>query len=274
MPQYNKDVVNQSIFITGASSGIGLALSHFFAKPNVTLGLLARRGDLLEVTANTCRAKGATVFIYEANVDDANEMRHCINDFLTKTKRIDIVIANAGIRLEESDDFQDSTVAEQIMATNYLGVIHTFMPFVAHMKQHQTGQLVAISSIAALRGTPNSGAYSASKAAVNLWTESLRLRLMSHRIAVTTISVGFVATPMTSDLPFWMPGLIQPEKAAQLIGHAIAKRKRSITLPWQSKLIWSFLFILPNRLYDKIIMLVKNSNVLERINSIQQKEMQ
>lgn len=102
------------------------------------------------------------------------------------------------------------------MRVNYFGLINTITPFIKEMKAAGKGQIVAISSIGSFRGTPNSGAYSASKAAVNVWTESLRLRLVSHGISVTTIGLGFVDTAMTEGLPFWIPGILSPQKGRNI----------------------------------------------------------
>jgi short-subunit dehydrogenase len=245
------------VFITGASSGIGAALGEFYARSGAILGLLARNGDELHSVAKRCRAKGAVVHEFVADVTDLPAMRKSAADLLELAGHVDIVIANAGIRGEEDPDCQDEQIPEQIVRVNYLGVINTFSPFIRPMKTQSSGQLVAISSIASFRGTPNSGAYSASKAAVNVWTESLRLRLISHGISLTTICLGFVDTAMTAGLPFWMPGILSPEKAAELIARSIEKRARIVTLPWQSRFIWTLFRILPGGLYDKLIIWAK-----------------
>ena len=218
-----KKFSSRVVCITGASSGIGAALSEYYAQPGMTLALLARDEVELRTISEKCRAKGAVVHEYVADVTDVEAMRRCATDLLGRVERVDIVIANAGIRGEEDPDCQDTQIAEEIMRVNYFGVINTFSPFIRPMKARGHGQLAVISSIASFRGTPNSGAYSASKAAVNVWTESLRLRLIPHGISLTTICLGFVNTAMTAGLPFWMPGILSPEKAAALIAKNIAK---------------------------------------------------
>jgi short-subunit dehydrogenase len=245
------------VWITGASSGVGAALSEYYAQPGTTLGLLARQKVELNSVAEFCRSKGAVVHEYVADVTDIDLVRKFSNDFLEHAGHIDVVIANAGIRGEEDLDFQDTYLAEEIMKVNYFGVINTFSPFIKVMKASGEGRLVAISSIASFRGTPNSGAYSASKAAVNLWTESLRLRLIPYGISVTTIGLGFVNTAMTSDLPFWMPGILSPQKAAKQIANAIKNKARLPIIPWQSRIIWNGFRILPGLIYDKLIILAK-----------------
>lgn len=245
------------VWITGASSGIGEALSDYYATAGATLALLARNEVDLHCVAERCRATGAIVYEYVADVCEVELLRSCVTDFLSRVGTVDIVIANAGIRGEEDDDFMEWHIPEEVMRVNYLGVINTFAPFIPHMREKHAGQLVVISSIAAFRGTPNSGAYSASKAAVNVWAESLRLRLTPFGITVTTICMGFVATAMTEGLQFSMPVILSPKEAAVLIADNIAKRKRLVTLPWQSRFIWTVFQILPGFMYDKLILWAK-----------------
>ena len=245
------------VWITGASSGVGAALSEYYAQPGAILGLISRKKKELNSVAQLCRSKGAEVYEYVADVTDVDLVRNCSNEFLDHTGHIDIVIANAGIRGEEDQDYLDTLIAEEIMRVNYFGVINTFSPFVKVMKDTGKGRLVAISSIASFCGTPNSGAYSASKAAVNVWTESLRLRLIPYGISVTTIGLSFVNTAMTANLPFWMPGILSPQKAAILIANKIKSKARLPIIPWQSRIIWNGFRILPGFIYDKLILLAK-----------------
>lgn len=249
---------SQVVLITGASSGIGEALSKYYASPDIILGLVARNAAELHAVAEACRLLGARVYEYVVDVCDVKNMRKCAADFLEQTGKVDIVIANAGIRREEDDDCQQWDIPEETMRVNYLGVINTFSPFIRPMKERRAGQFVVISSIGAYRGTPNSGAYSASKAAINVWSESLRLRLIPYKISVSTICMGFVATAMTEGLPFSMPGILSAAEAANLIANAIKARKRVVTLPWQSRYIWTVFRVLPGVLYDKLILWAKS----------------
>ena len=244
----------QNIFITGASSGIGEALSILYAKQGVTLGLLStNKLNTLEDVANRCRAEGAKVFTYNSDVSEKESITEFAFDFQSKVSGTILVIANAGVAFVEDSEFIDTEIPMQNMRVNYFGVINTLLPFIPHMKKNKTGHLVIISSISSLRSTHNSGAYSASKAAINLWSEGLRLRLRPYQIPVTTLCVGFVDTAMTKNNPFWMPGLISAAKAAQLISNAITRKKRLVTLPWQSGGLWTIFHLMPDAMYDWII---------------------
>lgn len=258
-----KPTAFENIFITGASLGIGAALSKYYAAPGISLGLISRGKERLEEVAGQCRRKGAVAHTYVADVTAADDLRRCALDFQTRVEFVDLVIANAGIRVEEDTDYQDISASARVMEVNYVGVINTFSPFIPAMKKRRSGHLAVISSIAAFRGTPNSGAYSASKAAINVWTESLRLRLNPYGICVSTLCAGFVRTAMTSSLDFWMPGILNTEEAAAIIASAIRHRKRLVTFPWQSMMIWTFFRMLPGPLYDRLILWAKANQTKE-----------
>ena len=251
----------KSYWITGASSGIGRALAEFYAKPGFKLGLVARRADKLDEVASYCRNLGADVYLYVADVRDAEAMRMAANHFLSCIGSVDIIIANAGIRAEEGPDYLDKDLPLDVMNTNFIGVINTFAPFIPSMRERKSGHLAVISSIAAFRGTQNSGLYSASKAAVNIWTESLRLRLKPFSISVSTLCAGFVDTEMTRDITFAMPGLLSAKDAAKAIDYGIRHRKRIYIFPWQSRLIWTFFRMLPGPIYDNIIIWAKRNHL-------------
>jgi len=251
-------VAVSSVFISGASSGIGRALALQYANNGVHLGLLARREELLERVAQECRGKGASVIVYECDVRDRERVYDSARDFIGKCGGIDLVIANAGIRLEEDNDFMDINVHMETFMTNYIGVYNTVSPFIEAMREKHSGHIVFISSIAAIKATPNSGAYSASKAAVNKWAESVRLRLYSYGIDVTTLCVGFVETEMTKGLPFWMPGKLSSTQAAAMICRAIERKRRVISFPWQSRIIWRTFQIMPDFIYDRIIVWLRS----------------
>ncbi len=247
-----------NIWITGASKGIGASLSEFYAKPGVCLGLVSNEKERLEATAARCMDKGAVVYTYAADVRDAARLDECASDFQSRAKPVDLVIANAGIRIEEDTEYNARSVPVQLMGVNYFGVINTIVPFIEEMKKRRSGHLVIISSIAAYRGTPNSGAYSASKAAIGLWAESLRLRLKPYRIYVSVVVPGFIKTEMNDGLGFWMPGLMSTADAARHITSAIRRRRRHVTFPWQTKTIWAVFRALPGPLYDSLILWAKN----------------
>lgn len=165
----------------------------------------------------------------------------------------DVVVANAGISTgTATGQAEDLSAFGRVFETNVLGIVNTFQPFVARMRERRTGALVGIASIAGFRGLPGSGAYSASKAAAIAYLESLRVELRGSGIAVVTICPGYIATPMTAGNPYPMPFLMQPDVAARKIARAIARGKRFYVLPWPMALAGRALRVLPRPLYDRV----------------------
>jgi short-subunit dehydrogenase len=163
----------------------------------------------------------------------------------------DIVIANAGVSRGTLTEIADDLPAfRAVFDTNVLGLVHTFHPFVAAMRDVRRGTLVGIASVAGFRGLPGAGAYSASKAAAISYLESLRVELAGSGVAVVTVCPGYVATPMTARNAYRMPFLLGADKAARLIARAIARRRRHYVLPWPMALVGRALRLLPRPLYD------------------------
>ena len=239
------------VFITGASSGIGMALAREFADEDVVLGLISRRIEQLDNLANDL---ATDVYVYAADVGDSLAMKSAAEAFIQSVGVPDVVIANAGVSSGTlTSEAKDQVVFEQIMRTNVLGMVHTYQPFVEAMKIRGSGTLVGISSIAGFRGIPGSGAYSASKAAATAYLESLRVELSSSGVNVLTVCPGYIKTPMTDVNPFYMPFLMDADRAARSIRKAIVKKKRFHVLPWQMSLVGFFLRLIPRCIYDPLM---------------------
>jgi len=239
------------VFITGASSGIGAALAHEYAARGATLGLLARRGEALAALVATL-PNAERHRTYAVDVCDHAALAAASADFLRAAGGADIVIACAGIShgtLTERPE--DLPVFESVFATNVTATVATFAPFIPSMRE-AGGQrrLVAIGSVAGVRGMRGAGAYCASKAAVHAYCESLRLELKRSGIRVVTIAPGYIATPMTRDNRFPMPFLMPAERFARAAVRAIARGDSYRVLPWQMGAVAAFLRMLPNRVFD------------------------
>ncbi|MEO8991605.1 MAG: SDR family oxidoreductase [Nitrosospira sp.] len=236
-----------NVIISGASSGLGSALARHYAGLGATLGLIARRADLLKTLA--AELSGASIYV--ADVRDADAMEAAALDFMRRHGCPDIVIANAGISRGTLTEYaEDRAVFESILATNVIGMANLFQPFIAAMRTAGQGSLVGVASVAGYRGLPGSGAYSASKAAAISYLESLRVEMRGNGVAVITICPGYVATPMTANNPFRMPFLLTAEAAAEKIVRIIENKTLFAVIPWQMAIVARILKFLPNFLYD------------------------
>lgn len=220
----------KSVFITGASSGLGRALAIAYAEKGMTLFICGRNADGLDVTAAACRAQKAVVHPYIFDVNNALEATSAIND-ANRTKPIDLVIANAGVSGGVLGTRENALSTQQILKTNIFGVVNTILPSIDIMRQNGGGQLAIISSISGYRGMSSCPAYSASKACVKAWGEGLRGFLKPARIAVSVICPGFIETPMTDKNQFKMPFIMRPEKAAAIIRRRLTRAPAIIAFP-------------------------------------------
>ena len=245
--------MNERIFITGASSGIGEALAIEYAKRGAILGLCARRTEKLNDVANKCKDLGAKeVLVYTLDVTDESQSTKIAKQFSDHVQEIDIVIANAGVAYSDKISSGDPSQINKVISTNVIGVTNTIIPFVPKMKETNSGKIVIISSIASFRPIAFHGCYSSSKAAVRMLADSWRMALKKYNIQLTSICPGFIVSEMTDVNKFPMPFLLQTDDAARKMVKAIDKGKKTYILPWQYKTIIYLTRWLPTPLYYKI----------------------
>jgi NAD(P)-dependent dehydrogenase (short-subunit alcohol dehydrogenase family) len=239
------------VFITGASSGLGAALAREYAARGATVGLVARRRALLD-TLRAQLPNPERHRVYALDVTDRAALGAAAADFIGACGGTDIVIACAGISAGTLTEYaEDMAVFDAIVATNVGATVATFAPFVATMKAQATPcRLVGIGSVAGVRGLPGAGAYCASKAAVRVYCESLRLELKPHAIKVVTIAPGYIDTPMTEHNAYPMPFLMAPERFAAKAADSIAAGTTYRVIPWQMGVVAKLLRLLPDTLYD------------------------
>jgi short-subunit dehydrogenase len=251
------------IFITGASSGIGYALAHEYAKryanSDCSIGLVSRRSDHLQDLANSLQNQyHVTCSIYPLDVRDSLACQLAAQDFTSKFGAPNVVIASAGVSRGTLTEYREDIPAFQaVMDINVMGMVHTFQPFIAAMKQAaqhgQNAQLVGVASVAGIRGIPGSAAYSASKSAVITYCESLRAEMQHYNIAVSTIAPGYIRTPMTEINQYKMPFLMDADVFAYKFANAVDNKARYQVIPWQMGIIAKIMRLIPARLWDYLM---------------------
>lgn len=239
-----------SVVITGASAGLGAALVRRYAGSGAQVGLIARRGVELEQLAQEFPGYCAAQV---ADVRDSGAMRQAAAALIARHGVPEIVIANAGISIGTITELpEDGQVFRDIFDINVIGMVNTFQPYIAAMRERGHGVLVGIASVAGYRGLPGATAYSASKAAAIAYLEGLRVELRSSGITVITICPGYITTAMTANNPYRMPFIISAEIAAEKIVTIIARQKTFAVLPWPMAIIARLMHILPRWIYDPL----------------------
>ncbi len=242
------------VVVTGASSGIGWALATQALQRGWRVALVARREAELRARLQAEPAWSGRWRVWLADVDEAAALQAVARECLAQWGVPDVVIANAGISLGvDTAEAADLPVFAQVLRTNVLGVLHTFHPFLAPMRERGAGRLVAIASVAGIRGLPGHGAYCASKAGVIAYAESLRGELRGSGVGVSTLVPGYVATPLTARNRYPMPFLMQPEAFAERAWRAIDAGVSYRVIPWPMGVVAKLMRLLPDALFDRLL---------------------
>jgi short-subunit dehydrogenase len=260
----------RTILITGASSGIGRALALAYAAPGVHLALIGRNQERLAEVAAAAKVQGADVTTAQVDVRDREAM-HAWIAAADAAQPFDLAIANAGITSGLADGAlaEDPEAVRALLATNLFGVLNTVEPLIGPMCVRGQGQIAIIGSLAGLRGLPFSPAYSASKAAVHAYAESLRGRLERRGVLVSLAIVGFVKTPLNDSIDTIKPFEVSDAEAARIIKHGLARGRAVIAFP--VVLYWAAWLarILPPRFVDRLFtrFAVNVPETQERVNT-------
>jgi short-subunit dehydrogenase len=254
------DWTQKVVLITGASSGIGRALALELGRRGARVGLTARRADELSKVAEEVSRAGGQALVLPADVRRAEEINEVASRVREKWGRVDVLVANAGMTSTTAGTKLDASEAGDVITINVIGVVNSVAAVLPDMLKRGDGHLVAISSLASYRGMPKSGAYSASKAAVSTFFESMRVDLRRSGVAVTTIHPGFVRTPLTANRKKKLPFLLEADDAACRIIRAVERRARTYAFPWQLASLVRVIRHMPGALYDR---LASNSNFRE-----------
>ena len=247
----------KSILITGASSGIGKALTKELSYYNCRLFLAARRKILLDEIADNLSKTNSNIFTFECDVSEKQSVSDLFNQIKNKTDFIDIAILNAGVGHNMKVENFDSKYAWQIFGTNVLGLIYCIEQLLPDYLREKRGTIAGVSSLADNRGFSESGFYCASKAAATIYLDGLRVELRSHGVKVITIKPGFVKTPMTDKNDFKMPLLMPVEKSAKIILRGLEKEKSIIQFPLPLVIGSKLVGALPTFIYERLARLLK-----------------
>lgn len=258
-PQWN------TIWITGASTGIGREVALKLADTGAQIAISARSADKLAELA----ALKPNIHAYPLDVTDFDAVQTTAAQIRTQHGGLDLVILNAGAYSPQRADISFSAQqCKDTMAINYGGVVNGIEAVLPDMVSRDRGRIAIVASVAGFRGLPRASSYSPTKAAEIALAESIELDLTETNVDISVINPGFVKTPLTDGNDFPMPFIIEADEAADLIIAGLKKGKYDITFPWRMRLVMKLLRIMPNWLFFKI---VKGQVVQQRAQYVRSK---
>jgi len=244
-------VAFQRVFITGASSGLGRGLALDYARKGATVFAAARRASELEALAKELAAGAGRIVPVPLDVANLDAQEKAIRAAEAQSGgALDLVIANAGVGTPTHALDLDWRDVQRILHINTTAACATLSIALPAMVAQGRGTVVGVSSLASFRGLPGNAAYSASKAALATFLESLRIDLRGTGIQALTIYPGFVRTEMTAKNKFPMPFILDADQAVRTMVRGIARGKRSIAYPLPLVLGTRFLASLPAPVYE------------------------
>ena len=184
---------NKVVWITGASSGLGKALAQECALQGAQVVLTARRIDELENVRLSLPHPDQHICV-AADITDENQVRHAYEQVLSQKGRIDWLINNAG--LSQRALIADTTMQTEraIMEVDYFSQVFLTKTVLPTFLQQKSGRIIFVSSVAGLLGTQYRASYSAAKAAIHMWANSLRAEVAQEGVHVSVVFPGFVKT--------------------------------------------------------------------------------
>lgn len=241
--------VSKTVLITGASSGLGAGMARQLAARGYHLALCARRTErLLELKEELSGAYGVRVEVLALDVNDHEQVFAVFEDFAQRFGHLDRIIINAGIGEGRRIGTGHFATNKRTAETNFVAALAQCEAAVTIFRRQNSGHLVVISSMSAMRGLPKHlTTYAASKAAVAHLAEGIRAELLHTPIRVSTLYPGYIRTELNAGakkLPFEIP----EELGCQYLVKAIERQPAEACVPgWPWALMGVVMKVLPLR---------------------------
>jgi NAD(P)-dependent dehydrogenase (short-subunit alcohol dehydrogenase family) len=245
----------RSALVTGASSGIGREIARELGRRGTEVALLARRDGALRRLAAEIEAAGGRARVVPFDLDDADGAAAAVAELDAEMGGLELVVANAGVGPPPRAPSWSWEALRAPFHVNFCGAAATLTGALPAMVARRSGHLAGISSLSALGALPGSAAYCTPKAGLDMLLECLRLDLEPLGIAVTTVHLGFVDTPMVAHRSGPMPQLLPAQAAARRIVERLGERPARIDLPQPLALATRLAGSLPRRVRDALVRL-------------------
>lgn len=233
-------------WITGASSGIGWSVAIELARRGYRVAATARRIDELDRLASSAKH----IFAYPGDVTDRADMARLVAEIEAAHGPMALAFLNAGVYFQAERDGFSADPIWRTFEVNVGGTVNCLDPLLAVMKPRGRGQIAINSSLAGYAGIPGSTGYAATKAALIVMAEALKLTYDELGLTIQVVDPGFVRTPMTApNTDFDMPFLMEPEQAATIICDGFERGGFEITFPRRLAYALKLVRLLPYPLF-------------------------
>ncbi|XBQ15721.1 MAG: SDR family NAD(P)-dependent oxidoreductase [Oceanicaulis sp.] len=227
-------------WVTGASSGIGEALTRKLVKKGWRVAISARSADKLQALAAEAPDQ---IIPVPLDITDADAVKAAVEKIEAEHGPIVRAVLNAGIYISINAETPDFSDYAKTFTVNLNGTAACVSAIVPRFVERRGGQLVIVSSATAFGGMPTASAYGATKAALLNMAECLRIELHRYGVLVQCVTPGFVETPAQDDNEFPKPFMISPEKAANRMFSGMTSSRFEVTFPrrftWMLKAIYA-----------------------------------
>jgi len=220
-------MAERAAIVTGASSGIGLAITRVLAEEGFAVTMAARRPQKLESAVAQLAGEGFDVHAVAANVAEEAEVVKVANTHHERYGRLDVLVNNAGMGFAAGVADLQTKWLDMQLGINLRAIVLFYRECLPMLKaagqEHRNALVVNTASIAGKRGVAGNAVYSATKHGVVGWTDSMNRELHSFGIKSTALCPGWVDTPMTDFVKEHVPAeeMIRPEDVAELVRYLL-----------------------------------------------------
>ena len=248
------------VWIVGASSGIGRALSQSLAGKGATVIASARNSNALDALKLEQSTLGFDARPIPVDVIDGNSVHQAYSEIIRSIGRVDALIYCAGDWAPVDVPVINLEQVELQTQVNHLGLVRCVAEVLPDMVKQASGIIAGVTSASAFAPLPRAEAYGASKAAANYFLRSLRADVQRLGITVVAVTPGFVDTQLTRKNDFKMPFLISAEAAANAIIRGIENGNNEISPPFQLTIPLRLLGLLPRQIQERIVSAIFRRN--------------
>jgi 3-oxoacyl-[acyl-carrier protein] reductase len=214
------DLSGQTAIVTGASRGIGKSIALTLGKAGAKVACVARNEEKLKETVDEIVAGGGAAEAFSLNVTDSEAVQQLVEKIAEDWEKLDIVVNNAGITRDTLLPRMGDEEWDDVIATNLRSVFLFSRAAIQAMMRKRYGRIINISSVSGIMGNPGQANYSASKAGIIGFTQTVAREIAGRKVTVNSICPGFIATEMTDALGPVVQDEVKKRVPAKRLGQA------------------------------------------------------